>query len=81
MKKILLLQICGFALLVACTEQHSTPDMNQGMMGSDKDSHGCIGSAGYEWCERSGKCERPWELAKQEGFANDQNAFTEYCSK
>jgi hypothetical protein len=31
------------------------------MPGSDRDSHGCIGSAGYSWCESRQKCLRPWE--------------------
>jgi hypothetical protein len=29
--------------------------------GSDRDSHGCIGPAGYTWCEAKQKCLRPWE--------------------
>ena len=29
--------------------------------GSDRDSHGCIASAGYTWCEEKGKCLRAWE--------------------
>lgn len=29
--------------------------------GSDIDSHGCIGSAGYTWCESEGSCIRTWE--------------------
>jgi len=31
------------------------------LVGGDKDEHGCIGSAGYEWCEVKQKCIRPWE--------------------
>lgn len=31
------------------------------MPGSDRDSHGCIGSAGYTWCEAKQKCLRTWE--------------------
>jgi len=30
-------------------------------VGGDKDSHGCIGSAGYTWCAQRGKCIRVWE--------------------
>ena len=30
-------------------------------LGSDTDEHGCIGSAGYEWCESLQECIRPWE--------------------
>lgn len=31
------------------------------VVGSDKDSHGCIGSAGYTWCEPKQKCLRTFE--------------------
>ena len=31
------------------------------IVGNDKDSHGCIGSAGYSWCEEKQKCLRTWE--------------------
>nr|WP_244244203.1 peptidase [Lysobacter alkalisoli] len=48
--------------------------------GSDRDAHGCIPSAGYAWCERSGQCERPWELAAQAGLDNTAEAFDEYCA-
>ena len=30
-------------------------------VGGDKDEHGCIGSAGYSWCELKQKCLRSWE--------------------
>jgi len=31
------------------------------MVGNDSDAHGCIGSAGYSWCEERGECIRVWE--------------------
>ena len=31
------------------------------MPGSDRDAHGCIGSAGYTWCAAKQKCLRSWE--------------------
>jgi len=34
---------------------------NQSVVGGDKDAHGCIGSAGYTWCEAKQKCLRSWE--------------------
>ncbi|WP_175866965.1 hypothetical protein [Burkholderia contaminans] len=49
------------------------------MLGSDRDSHGCIPSAGYSWCEQTQQCERPWELAKQKGFANSALAYEQFC--
>jgi hypothetical protein len=33
----------------------------QSVVGNDKDEHGCIGSAGYAWCEVKKKCLRTWE--------------------
>ncbi|MFA6897487.1 MAG: hypothetical protein WCQ96_04355 [Patescibacteria group bacterium] len=33
----------------------------QNIVGNDKDEHGCIGSAGYTWCEAKKKCIRSWE--------------------
>ncbi len=42
-------------LLAAC----STPE--QHLVGSDRDSHGCIGSAGYQWSALTGKCVRLFE--------------------
>jgi len=48
--------------------------------GADRDEHGCIRSAGYSWCAKEGKCMRPWELAKEKGFASTEEAFRAYCS-
>ena len=31
------------------------------LVGGDTDEHGCIGSAGYTWCEPKQKCLREWE--------------------
>jgi hypothetical protein len=31
------------------------------LVGDDSDSHGCIASAGYIWCEETQHCYRPWE--------------------
>jgi hypothetical protein len=33
----------------------------QAIVGGDKDVHGCIGSAGYTWCQAKQKCLRTWE--------------------
>lgn len=34
---------------------------SQSLLGGDKDAHGCVGSAGYQWCEIKQKCLRSWE--------------------
>ncbi len=49
------------------------------LVGGDRDAHGCIASAGYAWCERERSCVRPWELAKEKGFANDADSLRRYC--
>ncbi len=51
------------------------------VVGGDRDAHGCIGSAGYQWCEHSQRCERPWELAQAQGLANTAEAIDAYCAK
>ncbi|WP_175917306.1 hypothetical protein [Burkholderia pyrrocinia] len=68
---------CAFALS-ACAAQSSAP-ATPPMVGGDRDAHGCIGSAGYAWCEQTQQCERPWELAKQKGFANSAQAYEQFC--
>ena len=44
-------------LLAAC----STPE--QHLVGGDRDSHGCIGSAGYQWSALTKQCVRLFEQA------------------
>jgi len=48
--------------------------------GSDRDAHGCIGSAGYVWCEQTGQCERPWELARDRQLESTPEAFDAFCA-
>jgi hypothetical protein len=36
-------------------------EKNKNMVGNDRDEHGCIGSAGYTWCDTKQKCLRTWE--------------------
>ena len=63
--------------LTACVQQtaHVT------MVGADRDLHGCIGSAGYSWCEKTAQCERPWELAHKENFELSAEHFSQFCQK
>ena len=77
-----LLAIC----LAACTTGPATPADSTAdappapAPGSDRDAHGCIPSAGYAWCAKTSRCERPWELAKAEGFEADAEAFDAFCA-
>lgn len=40
------------------------------LVGNDRDEHGCIGSAGYQWCEAKNKCLRIWEESCDPGVRN-----------
>lgn len=45
---------------------------NKPLVGNDKDKHGCIGSAGYTWCEIKQRCLRTWEeKCEEENNEND----------
>ncbi|HAL21597.1 MAG TPA: hypothetical protein DCP40_02515 [Stenotrophomonas sp.] len=74
------------ALLVACAPPSTTPAESAASppaparVGGDRDEHGCIGSAGYQWCARSQRCERPWELAQAQGLANTAEAIDAWCA-
>ncbi len=51
------------------------------VVGGDKDIHGCIGSAGYSWCEAKQKCLRVWEedcLAFNFGNSQLEKTITDY---
>lgn len=47
--------------------------------GSDRDVHGCIGSAGYSWCAKENSCVQPWVLAASKHFENSRPVFDAYC--
>jgi hypothetical protein len=67
-KTIVFLFVFCLVLLTGCVfNQNTNQPINQPIVGGDKDVHGCIGSAGYRWCEASQKCLRIWE----EGCADD----------
>jgi predicted amidohydrolase YtcJ len=51
----------------------------QQLTGSDRDEHGCIGSAGYQWCAKLEQCVRPWELTEQYNKENTQEALKQLC--
>jgi hypothetical protein len=53
MKKFAII-ILIIVMFFACTPKRKP-------IGGDKDKHGCLGPAGYTWCEAKKKCIRPWE--------------------
>ena len=85
--KVLLL-IPALLVLAACASPDNAapradgkPSTTMPKVGGDRDAHGCIGSAGYQWCEYSQRCERPWELAQAQGLANTAESIDAYCAK
>jgi hypothetical protein len=55
---IVLIIVVGAAAGVFAYKQMQKPE---NIVGGDRDAHGCIGSAGYSWCELKNKCLRIWE--------------------
>ena len=83
MKIARILLVVTVAVLSACTGETSSEPGTQAkdaaLAGSDRDAHGCIGSAGYQWCAKENECKRPWELAEEKGLDATAEAFNEYC--
>ena len=55
-------------------------------VGNDRDSYGCIGSAGYSWCDSKQKCIRSWEEncsinSNKTCDVSDQSKCDKSCSK
>ena len=50
------------------------------MLGSARDSNGCISSAGYSWCQSMAECIRPWELAEEKKFGNTPKDLKNFCN-
>jgi hypothetical protein len=49
------------------------------LVGGDRDENGCIASAGYRWCAKLQQCVRPWELAAEQDFENNEEQFSAFC--
>lgn len=62
---IIILIILGIVVFLFLNLNKEETIPNEGnnveIVGGDKDEHGCIGSAGYTWCEVKNKCLRTWE--------------------
>lgn len=54
----------SYALKKCCSvveDKINLEEIKGPVVGGDRDEHGCIGSAGYSWCEEKQKCLRVWE--------------------
>ena len=57
-----------------------TEEIDSSVVGGDRDEYGCIGSAGYQWCDNLEECVRGWELAKEQDIEDTPEAFQGFCS-
>ncbi|WP_456393076.1 hypothetical protein [Nitratifractor sp.] len=76
MKQTDIIFLAVAAMLFGGCQSKETTDSK---IGTQKDVHGCIGSAGYNWCAKTKQCERPWKLAKKEKLDNTAEAFKSFC--
>jgi hypothetical protein len=78
-----ILLVVSVGILSACTGETSPEPGAQAKdtsaVGSDRDAHGCISSAGYRWCAKENECKRPWELAEEKGLDATPEAFDDHC--
>lgn len=57
----ILLTGCSLSSPPAANQPPSAETSSSPVVGGDRDTHGCIGSAGYSWCGEAQKCLRIWE--------------------
>lgn len=78
--------LCIVTVFAACQSNKATQNVQEDqkvgkpeMPGSDKDDHGCIGSAGYTWSELKKDCIRPFEVGmKLNGIVDTNKNFAVY---
>ncbi|MFC1742147.1 hypothetical protein ACFL3V_06435 [Nanoarchaeota archaeon] len=60
---IIIAMISVLMLITGCAEAPDrAPDQpQQKQIGGDKDEHGCLPAAGYQWCPSTQACQRMWE--------------------
>lgn len=59
---IIVLLVFGAGFVFFKKQKKESPELEpKQLIGGDRDEHGCIGSAGYGWCEAKQKCLRIWE--------------------
>lgn len=74
MDRLLFFVLPVVAVCILASESVAAPKV-----GGDADAHGCLASAGYNWCQKTKRCERPWELARARKFTNSATAFRRFC--
>jgi hypothetical protein len=71
---IVILGAVGFAV-------YRSKTVSNNLLGGDRDEHGCIGSAGYSWCEVKQKCLRVWEEKCEAGKMSTVDTLQQLFAK
>lgn len=72
--KIYLMLLVGVGMALASCGNSQNKKNESPVVGSDKDEHGCIASAGYIWSEVQKDCIRLWEKGvRMESVADKEN--------
>jgi hypothetical protein len=56
-----IITILSAAIILSGCEEPKQLGPSQKPIGGDKDAHGCLPAAGYQWCPSTQKCQRMWE--------------------
>ena len=63
-------------LLMSCGTSNN--ENKTKLVGNDRDEHGCIASAGYQWSELLHDCKRPFEKGIRLNAANENQTYAAY---
>lgn len=69
--------LCSFFLLMSCGP-HTSQQTDRTLVGSDKDEHGCIASAGYCWSKLLNECIRPFEKGTRLNPTDEKQSLAAY---
>lgn len=72
----ILLPMIGLCGMSGCISTPSKVENKVKLVGADKDAHGCIASAGYQWSEIRQECIRPWEKGMKLSKSQDSTSTT-----
>ncbi len=73
MRQLFLILSTNIILLSCSTKKNA--DI---MVGNDKDDHGCIGSAGYQWSQTKKTCIRPFEQGTKLNAVSSSSTLAAY---
>lgn len=75
---ITIMTSCGYNTRKSEQNSENIQESETKLVGSDRDSHGCISSAGYQWSELLKDCIRPFEKGSRLKAANGNETFAAY---